>query len=824
MPDSARRPDASLGLPSGVLDNLLEGFQVISPEYRYIYVNDAVLRHGRTTSESLLGKTMMEVYPSIEETEMFAALRRCMRDRRPAQMENEFHFPDGAKGWFELRFEPVPEGVAILSIDVTDRKRAEIGLRRTMRALATLSRSNQTLVRAVDEDRFLEDVCRVVVETGGYPRAWIGFGSTADAGVVEPVVGAEAKESARVDVVAKKAWASGQSAPLVDRALTSGEPAVGHFAETERRRASSPDSAPSPDSARSSGFASCIALPILGDPEPMGVLTIYAIEREAFSEDERALLSEVALDLGYGIRSLRARSAQEQTAAELKKAQARSRAIYNHLPHAAFVWGTREGRLALLDLNEAAGKAKDTSSALLGSPMSALAEGIPHFEEDLSHCLDERGSIRREVDCILPGASESRRMALAYGFIPPDMVLMHAQDMTEQRRTEEQLLASQRLEAVGRLAGGVAHDFNNLLSVILTYTGFAIEELPPTNAVRGDIEQAHEAGQRAAALTKQLLAFSRRQILEPQVTNLNQIIAGLEKMLRRLVGEDVDIEIQAREDLGNVMADPSQLEQVVMNLVVNARDAMPRGGKLTIETTNVDLDEAYAGHHLSVEPGPYTLLSVADTGVGMSAETRSRVFEPFFTTKEKGKGTGLGLSTVYGIVKQSGGSVWVYSEPGRGTIFKIYLPRVDTPAVAQTPIEEDTQAVGSETILIVEDEEAVRGAAERILEGAGYRVIVAGNGGEALELCTEHEGRIDLLLTDVIMPEMSGRDLAEQLRPSCPELRVLFMSGYADAAVVHHGVLDPQASFVGKPFSATMLRRKVREVLDETAPQVSFNR
>ncbi len=379
---------------------------------------------------------------------------------------------------------------------------------------------------------------------------------------------------------------------------------------------------------------------------------------------------------------------------------------------------------------------------------------------------------------------------------------------------EEQFRMAQRLEAIGRLAGGVAHDFNNLLSVILNYAGFAVENLAPEDPVRSDIEEITKAARRAAELTRQLLAFSHRQVLQPEVLNLNQITRGIENMLVRLLGENIRVRVHAAPDLGNCRADPGQLEQVIMNLAVNARDAMPKGGKLTIETANVDLDADYAENHVAVTPGPYVMLSVTDSGMGMGTETMEHIFEPFFTTKEKGKGTGLGLATVYGIVKQSGGSIWVYSEPGRGTTFKLYFPRVDAPSTVETRRRKDSAMVqGSGTVLLVEDEPAVRKIAERILQRAGYRVLSASSAEEAIELHLGNLDDIHLLLTDVVMTGMTGRELASRLSDRNPNLKVLFMSGYTDNAIVHNGFLDPGTQFIGKPFTAADLTRRVHELL-----------
>ena len=385
----------------------------------------------------------------------------------------------------------------------------------------------------------------------------------------------------------------------------------------------------------------------------------------------------------------------------------------------------------------------------------------------------------------------------------------------ERERLDEQLRVSQKLEAIGSLAGGIAHDFNNLLSVILGYTEFALEGAREPARLREALLEVKKAGERAVALTRQLLAFSRKQMLQPVLLDLNQIATGVEKLLRHILGEDIDYVQVLAPSLGVVRADPGQIEQVLMNLVVNARDAMPDGGKLTIETTNVELDQEYASHHVALKPGPYVQLAVTDTGCGMDVGTRARIFEPFFTTKEKGKGTGLGLSTVYGIVKQSGGNIWVYSEPGQGTTFRIYLPRVLSAAAAGPTVPAAVaRTEGTETILVVEDEEAVRHIAKRILCAAGYTVLTAATGAEALRTSESHPAPIHLILTDVVMPQMSGRALAEQLALARPGIKVLYMSGYTDDAIVHHGTLDRGTHFIGKPFNAGDLTRKMREVLD----------
>ncbi|MEO8139330.1 MAG: response regulator [Gemmatimonadota bacterium] len=390
-----------------------------------------------------------------------------------------------------------------------------------------------------------------------------------------------------------------------------------------------------------------------------------------------------------------------------------------------------------------------------------------------------------------------------------------AEDITELRRTQEQLFQSQKIEAVGRLAGGVAHDFNNLLTVIIGHGELLGEDLKEGDPLRESVVEMLHAASRAAGLTKQLLAFSRQQVLDLRVVDLNALVGNMDKMLRRLIGEDVELRSVLSDTLGAVRADAGQIEQVILNLVVNSRDAMPDGGRLMIETSDVELDEAFIASHQPMAAGSYVMLAVTDTGTGMTEGVRHRLFEPFFTTKEPGKGTGLGLATVYGIVKQSGGYIWVYSEVGNGTTFKIYLPRVaETPEALSVPDVVAEPPRGTETVLLVEDEDMVRSLARAALARRGYAVLEAANGREALAICERHRGPIDLLVTDMIMPGMTGRDLALRVILLRPEIKVLYVSGYTDRAIVHQGLLEPGFSFLEKPFAPDSLARKVRKVLD----------
>jgi two-component system cell cycle sensor histidine kinase/response regulator CckA len=452
-------------------------------------------------------------------------------------------------------------------------------------------------------------------------------------------------------------------------------------------------------------------------------------------------------------------------------------------------------------------------------------ELYPDFESTgmyglLMRCLRERVPMRMEEQLTL---AEGNKAFFEVNIRPTAEggLAILSIDVTERRLMEEsrelleeQLRQSQRMDAVGRLAGGVAHDFNNILSIILGYGETLLDDLDPRDPKRADVVEINKAAERAAELTKQLLMFSRQQLVEPKVLDLNDVIEDMQKMLRRLLGEHIELVYRRGDELGRIKADRGNIEQVIMNLVVNARDAMPKGGRLTIETANVVLDEAFAKTHLGTEPGAYVLVGVTDTGHGMEKPTRLRIFEPFFTTKEPGKGTGLGLSTVFGIVQQSRGCIWVSSEPGRGSTFKVYLPRTDATAeLERSPAAPSTQR-GTETVLLVEDEESVRSVAQRMLERNGYRVIVARDSEDALRLSDELGDQIDVLLTDVVMPRMSGAALASRLLARWPTIKVLYVSGYTDGTVMEHGVLEHGVPFLQKPFTSEQLAHKLRSVLD----------
>ncbi|MCC6698307.1 MAG: PAS domain S-box protein [Candidatus Hydrogenedentes bacterium] len=1222
-----------------LLDDMQEGFQIVGFDWRYVYLNDVAVRSARQPRELLLGRTMMECYPGIEATAMFATLRRCMEARVADSVENEFAYPDGSSEWYTLSIQPVEEGLSILSLNITERKRAEGRVLELNRIHAMLSEINQTIVRVREPQALFEKACRIAVEEGGFPLAWIGLldeakGAIGIAASFGDASGYLEKAGAMLRSGATDPCPIGTALHVQQHVVCSLTAQEATLAECQIH-------------AYEHGFQSIASFPLVVSGAYRGAFTLYASTPDFFDEEELGLLDEMAMDislamelaekevkrkqaeellsqvetrrrilfeqsmdaivvldregrvfeanqrfaemLGYGIEEVQALHVwdwdAQWTREELlerlhvttnaifetqhrrkdgaildveisaasadwrgqplsfciqrditwrKRAEARMReeearyllqrdsmialtarsdttrddlqATLQRITEAnartldvarVSVWRYNRDRTAIhcLDLYEAktgghssglvlnaetypvyfktlsqsdlisvedalddprtrefsatylrplgitsildtairlggalegvlchehtgahrrwtqdeetyalatanmvslameaserkrAEESLHVRSAAIDAAVNAVVitdttgriewansafstltgysldevigrnpnkliksdahddayyenmwttildgrvwrgevinrkkDGTLYTEEmSITPVRDDAGAIvrfvaikqditeRKRAEETLREAEERLRRAVSAGSVglwdwnlrthamhysaeckrqlgyaeeeigdafsewvdrlhPDDREsalhnvnrslanpqipygqefrLQHKDgsyrwilvqgtlmldeegkparmlgtniDITERKRLEEQFLQAQKMEGIGRLAGGVAHDFNNLLSVINGYADFALESIPKGKPLHEDIQQIRFAGDKAAGLTRQLLAFSRRQVLQPEIVHLPWLLADIEKMLRRLIGEDIELDVVCPEDVGQIRADPGQIEQVLINLAVNARDAMPTGGQLTIEASNVELDETYAIQHQAVTPGPYVLLAVRDTGVGMDTAIQAKVFEPFFTTKETGKGTGLGLATVYGIVKQSGGNIWLYSEVGKGTVFKIYLPRVDEVAPERPGAIPKVIGEGNETILLVEDDESLRPMIQRILEGAGYVVISAAGGEEAEALLASGTDDVALILTDIVMPGISGPELYEKLTALKPALRVLYMSGYTDDTIMRRGVLGEGGQFIGKPFTATALTQKVREVLDET--------
>jgi len=558
-----------------------------------------------------------------------------------------------------------------------------------------------------------------------------------------------------------------------------------------------------------------LGVPLRTPAATIGVLVVQHYEDEnAYTERDQEFLGSVGGQIALAIERKRSEE-------RVRESEARLRVLVEQLP--AVLWTVDRNLRFTSALGAGFTRLKIKADALLGTSL------LDYFETSDQTFLPIAAHRRAVAGEPMTFHVEWKSGSYACHVEPlrdsdgqVSGAICMSLDITDRKQLEEQLRQAQKMEAVGRLAGGIAHDFNNLLMVIQGYSDLLVERLPGADPLRRNAEQIQMASQRASSLTRQLLAFSRKQMLAPKILNVQSVVAEMEKILRRLIGEDIQLETSSVPDLGLVRADRSQIEQVILNLAVNARDAMPQGGRLTIETANVELDSSYSHPPAVLSPGRYVMLAVTDNGCGMDAETQAHVFEPFFTTKEKGKGTGLGLATVYGVVKQSGGYVWVYSEPGRGTSFKIYLPRIEETAVpAGRDGKSETQIpqCGSETILLVEDEKGVRELAREYLASSGYTVIEAEDGHTALELAAMHVGQIHLLLTDVVMPGISGRELAERVSQIRPGIKIIYMSGYTDQAVVHHGILQNDAVLLQKPFTLMTLAGKLREMLAVPAVQ-----
>jgi len=553
-----------------------------------------------------------------------------------------------------------------------------------------------------------------------------------------------------------------------------------------------------------------LGVPLKTPTETIGVLVVQHYQNEnAYDQRDLEFLDSVGGHIALAIDRRRNEEA-------LRRNESMFRLLFSHTPLPTWVFDTETGRF--LEVNEATtkqyGYTEEEFRRMTVLDLRPLSDRKCDGEVWKYSALGvfHQGTWRHQSKDGRVFKVELVAHELEYAGKKVRLVV--AQDVSERQQLEEQLRQAQKMEAVGRLAGGVAHDFNNLLMVIKGHTELLLGTLPAGDSSRRKIEQIERSADRATTLTRQLLAFSRMQVLQPRTINLNTIVEDMGKLLPRLIGEDIELAIHTTPDLGAIRADAGQIEQILMNLAVNARDAMPKGGKLLIETSNAELDHAYKLVHPVVKPGKYVLLAVSDTGTGMDAETQAHIFEPFFTTKEQGKGTGLGLSTVYGVVKQSGGFIWVYSEVGKGATFKIYLPRVEgtTDAPVQAPQSAQLPR-GTETILLAEDEQDVREVAREFLESAGYRVLLAANGVEAVSLAEAHEDTIDLLLTDMVMPGMMGRDLARKLRQQRPEVGVIYMSGYSEHAAAEATKSDPLATVLTKPFSRAAILRAVHDVL-----------
>lgn len=708
--------------------------------------------------------------------------------------------------WSMLRATPMLDGrggVVVAHEDITDRILAEQEILRRNRELTLLNQVIAASATGLEPESILELTCRELALTFELPYA------NAVLLDEENVMARVVADYVKADPAQPQTEMLNQTFPvaaspilqyLIDHktslvvADARHDARLVHFRELLRRR----------------GVASLLFLPLIIEGEVIGGLSLAAVEPRHFSPEEIGLGWSVADQVSGALARTRLIQTQQRLSAVMEQVT-ESVVITDTKGDITYVNPAFERlsgyhRAEVIGQNPRILRSNQQEAAFYEQMWATITAGQVWHGRIVNKKKD--GTLYTEEVTITPVRDESGGL-INYVAVK--------RDVTRELLLEEQYRQAQKMEAIGRLSGGVAHDFNNLLVVINGYSELLLNRhLEPTSPLREPVEQIRDAGKRAAGLTRQLLAFSRQQVLQPQILDLNAVVTDVEQMLGRLIGEDVNLLTALDPELGQVTADAGQIEQILMNLAVNARDAMPRGGNLTIETANIDLDETYPRRLAGVAPGPYVMLAVSDTGIGMDEETQSHIFEPFFTTKELGRGTGLGLATVYGIVKQSGGEVWVYSELGRGTSFKIYLPRLGRKAstLGAEPDAAPKMPVGTETVLLVEDEEIVRSLAREVLEMTGYTVLEAGNGREALAVAEQHPEPIHLLLTDVVMPQINGREVAERLAAAHPQMKVLYVSGYTDQTIARHGVLEAGLFFLQKPFSPSTLAQKVREVLD----------
>ena len=800
----------------GIIDGAPTSIFSVDREYRYTSFNAGHARVMKTAYAADIedGRCMLD-YMTVPEDRAEAKhnLDRALAGEH--LIEESYSGEDvQSRHYFRVSHSPVKTGddvigVAVLAQDLTEHKEAEDTLRRLNRELQAIRSCDQVMVRAEDESTLLNEVCRIICDEAGYRMAWVGFAENDEAKTIRPAAWAGFEDGYLGQ--AGITWAD------TERGRGPGGRAIRSGESTSQDFLVDPEAAPWREAALRRGYRTGIALPLKDqNAKVFGALNFYSTEANAFTSDERRLLGELADDLAFGIMVLRTRAERDRSDEALRASEEQYRRFVEDDVAGVFVT-TPDGRV--LTCNPA-------FAQMLGfaSVNDVLTTNVVTIYQDPAARAAVLAELRaqRRIDHV--EMAWQRRDGLPVAAIVTmigefddkgELVRNRGYviDNTERRRLEEQLQQSQKMEAIGRLAGGVAHDFNNLLTAINGYAELLAADMPPDDRRLPDVQEIRKAGTRAASLTRQLLAFSRRQVLQSVVLDLNEVVEGIVPMLRRLIGEQIDLVVLPGPDLGHVRADPSQLEQVLLNLVVNARDAMPAGGTLTIETADVEMDDEYVRAHPSVSAGSYVQLAVSDTGIGMSADTMEHLFEPFFTTKPVGEGTGLGLATVYGIVAQSGGHVAACSQPGCGAAFSVYLPRVPETLKLGGQIAAAPAGRGSETILLVEDEDAVRSFAERVLRDLGYIVHGVRSGAEALALAADGLEPIDLLITDVMLPGMDGREIAERLSADRAGMRTLFMSGYTKFSIVDRGELDPGVEFLPKPFTPSALGHAVRKAL-----------
>jgi len=807
-----------------ILENMQDGYFEVDLSGNFTFANEAQCRNLGYTRQELIGMNNRQCADETNARKLYQTFNGVYRTGEPVKvLDVDVIRKDGTKAVNEISVSLMrgPEGKPIgfrgVTRDVAERKRADEAVKRLSQENAVMAEIGRVISSTLNieevYERFAEEVRKLI----SFDRIIIN--------TLNPK-----------DNTTTVAYATGID--VESRRVADIFPLVGSVTEECIRMQSSllfqPESIeegvnrfPLLLVTLKAGLRSMIFVPLVSEDQVIGVLSLQTTQPNAYTESDLKLAERVSNQIAGAIANATLYAERKQMEDALRKSEERFRELFDNAPLGYHEYDA-EGRLTNVNRTDLE-MLGYTAEEMIGQQIWKFnVEGDTLREQVLAKLAGTSPPgrnleriYRRKDGTTIPVLVEDRLILDEKAQIKG--IRCTIQDITARKRAEEekeslreQLRQSQKIEAIGKLAGGVAHDFNNLLTVIHGYGELLLNGLHQENRLKQDVQEIINASERASSLTRQLLAFSRKQVLQPKVLDLNAHVSNMDKMLRRMIGEDVELVTLLTKDLGRIKADPGQIEQAILNLAVNAKDAMLNGGKLTIETANAKLDENYARSRVGVPPGDYVMLSMSDTGVGMAPETKERIFEPFFTTKEKGKGTGLGLSTVYGIVQQSGGNIWVYSEPGLGTTFKIYLPTIEGDTESLRPAPIPTRLLqGSETILLVEDEEMVRKLAYTVLQRNGYKVLEASNGNEALDVVQGRNGNpIHLVVTDVVMPGMSGRQLADRLASLRPEIKILYMSGYTDDAIVHHGVLDPGIAYIQKPFTPDALASKVREILD----------
>lgn len=765
------------------------------------------------SSNEMIGTSILRLIPLDRHDEEQDILAKIRRGERIENFETLRKTKDGSLIDVSVTISPILDsdrnliGISKIARNVTDRKQQEIRIQHLNRVYAVLSDINQMIVREKQPLMILESSCNISVERGRFVMAWIGLleGSRAIRLV------AHAGRAGRYLEKLKSALTSDlQSHGPTAAVIGTGEHVVVNDIEHD------PLKSTWREDAMAEGFRASAAFPIKVENKIAGTFNLYANELGFFNDEEVKLLKELTMDIGFALEVERSEVKRHGAEEARRISEAKYRVLFDHAPDAIVI---ADSKSRYLDANASMCRMLGyTLKEFVGLHASDIV--VPTEIEHIQPALDAiktQSEYHREWQFRRKDGSTFEAEVVATT-MPDGNILGMIRDVTSHRKLENQLRQTQKMEAIGQLAGGIAHDFNNLLTVINGRSLLVMNRFNSGNKTRQDAELIYQTGERAAALTRQLLAFSRQQVLAPVVLDLNKVAAEMDSLLRRLIREDIELSTVLAPELKYVKADPTQIEQVIINLVVNARDALSEGGKIIIETANVELNDIYCRTHPDVKPGQYVMLAVSDTGHGMDSNVKAKIFEPFFTTKPHGMGTGLGLATVFGVIKQSNGVIEVYSEVGKGTTFKVYLPQTVEALTVTKPGTSFTSPKGHEIIFVVEDEDGVRELLRDLLEMNGYTIHAAKNGIEALRRMQEYTGTLDLIITDVVMPGMGGPELIERIKSVHPEAKVLFTSGYTDHAIIRNGSLPSGASFIQKPFTPASLARKVREILDAQQP------